>query len=210
MISPKRTCDPRMSNEAAMSSVPRTVASLELATILFILNGDRCLQKRPLFPCSPEDILTTARRQRSLVSVTPSVRSSISEEDHFHAILQANFPFLDGVWHCQCHGWLVRWFVARLVLHSRRICRGRASERARGARARALVKKRREEMCMCIRGLREERGEGRSGVGGETDSAGQRAPSQRRQVGMFARKLIGPWIRKLRHFKKKLNCSPSI
>ena len=108
MISPKRTCDPRMSSEAAMSSVARTVASLELATILFILNGDRCLQKRPLFPCSPEDILTAARRQRSLVSVTPSVRRPSSEEDHFHAILQANFPFLDGVWHCQCHGWLVR------------------------------------------------------------------------------------------------------
>ena len=139
MISPKRTCDPRMSNEAAMSSVPRTVASLELATILFILNGDRCLQKRPLFPCSPEDILTTARRQRSLVSVTPSVRRSISEEDHFHAILQANFPFLDGVWHCQCHGWLVRWFVARLVLHSRRICgtRLRTGERASAGSTRA-------------------------------------------------------------------------
>ena len=194
MISPKRTCDPRMSSEAAMSSVPRTVASLELATILFILNGDRCLQKRPLFPCSPEDILTAERRQRSLVSVTPSVRRPSSEEDHFHAILQANFPLLDGVWHCQCHGWLVGWLVrcsTTVVLHSRRICGprsrtgGRASERARGARARAPVKKKREEMCMCIRGLREERGEGRSGVEWEEKRTAQ--GSGRRRGG-------GRWV----------------
>ena len=182
MISPKRTCDPRMSSEAAMSSVPRTVASLELATILFILNGDRCLQKRPLFPCSPEDILTAARRQRSLVSVTPSARRPSSEEDHFHAILQANFPFLDGVWHCQCHGWLVAWLVSCSTSSSFQTDlwaavadgRGRASERGEHARARPGEEEEGGNVCMCIRGLREERGEGGSGVGGETDSGGGR------------------------------------
>ena len=73
-----------MSTEAAMSNVPRTVASLEFATILFILKGERCLRissapTRPLFPCSRTDILPTT----TVVSLVggregPSVSQSVS------------------------------------------------------------------------------------------------------------------------------------
>ena len=78
-----------------MSSVPRTVASLEFATILFILKGDRCLRissapTRPRFPCSRTDILPTTRR---LLVWWEGLSVSQSEED-FHAILQANILLL--------------------------------------------------------------------------------------------------------------------
>ena len=90
------TCDPSMSMEAAMSNEPRTVASLECVTILFILKGDRRLRissapTRPLFPCSPGDILNIDGFC-SLAGERVGQSVSQSEED-FHAILQANRHF---------------------------------------------------------------------------------------------------------------------
>ena len=174
-----------------MSNAPRTVASLEFATILFILKGDRCLRRSspppptiPLFPCSPGGILTTTRRQLASVSV-------LSEEDRFpRHIASESPPPLPPPLSPRGLAMAVPRVVARLLLHSRRFCGPPTTSDREGAGRSTRTPARRvkrEEMCMWIvdRGAREARG----GKWEEKTHSGRRLRC-RRQVGLLARKRV--------------------